>query len=263
MSERTLFSIGTNRYNSSSFGGHKLKLKKRSLQRLASLSAVGAGAVFVTADQAEASAIVYSGPLNISLGWPNPGGTGGSYSQTLGGGNAFQFKGHAFTHVRGSNIQFGRSVYATGRGSLGFARTSRLLLPLFSAGQTWGGAPAGLGLEVIGRTFGTSGANTFYGSARGDFSHQYALFRFNPGAGMLYGWVELSGSVTAANSSLPSFGPSLTIEGWAYDTTGAPIHAGDTGSAVPEPGTFAGTGLAALALGAAGMRRWRAARRLA
>ena len=36
---------------------------------MASLSAVGAGAVFVTADKAEASPIVYSGPLDVQVGW--------------------------------------------------------------------------------------------------------------------------------------------------------------------------------------------------
>jgi hypothetical protein len=50
----------------------------------------------------------------------------------------------------------------------------------------------------------------------------------------------------------------VTLVDWAYDTSGAQIFAGDTGT--PEPSTFALSGLAALALGAKGLRSWRAAR---
>jgi hypothetical protein len=57
-----------------------------------------------------------------------------------------------------------------------------------------------------------------------------------------------------------SNGPDLTVVSWAFDDTGAPIHAGDEGGTVPEPGTLGTTGLAALTLGALGVRRWRNAR---
>jgi hypothetical protein len=50
------------------------------------------------------------------------------------------------------------------------------------------------------------------------------------------------------------------LEGYAYDDSGAYIPAGDTGG-IPEPSTFVLTGLGALVLGAAGLRRWRAARK--
>ena len=49
--------------------------------------------------------------------------------------------------------------------------------------------------------------------------------------------------------------------GWAYDTSGAQIPAGDMGT--PEPSTFALSGLAALALGAKGLRARREARKKA
>ena len=230
-----------------------MKLKQRNLQRLASLSAVGAGAVFVTADKAEASAITYSGPLNISLGWPNPGHTG-SYTQTF-GGQGFRFKAFSTGTGLASGFQSVRSIYVSRIGNLNFGNGPQ------GAGATWGSSLGQSFLPVIDRAWGTRNGNSFhhiYGF--GAFSDRYLLFRFNPGAGPLYGWMELTASAADASGADPTLGPSLTIQGWAYDTTGAKIHAGDTGSATPEPGTFALTGLAALALGAACQRRVPAAR---
>lgn len=72
----------------------------------------------------------------------------------------------------------------------------------------------------------------------------YFGFRFTPNATTLYGWASITFE----------FGPGggLTVNEWAYEQTGAPIQVG----AVPEP-AVAAAGLGALALGAAGLRRWR------
>lgn len=74
-------------------------------------------------------------------------------------------------------------------------------------------------------------------------------FRFKISGSFHYGWATLT----------PTAGPigqGITItEGYYEDVADTPIMAGDTG-AVPEP-EVAAVGLGALALGAAGLRRWR------
>ena len=93
-------------------------------------------------------------------------------------------------------------------------------------------------------------------SASSKFTDKYFLFSFKDASNkVLYGWIE--GSLT--DNTYDSMTYHLTS--YAYDDTGAAIHAGDTGAAVPEPGT-ASLGLlgAALVGGAAGVRRWKEAK---
>ncbi|WOO39819.1 hypothetical protein [Rubellicoccus peritrichatus] len=65
------------------------------------------------------------------------------------------------------------------------------------------------------------------------------------------GWAE----VTFYNDSNPS-GIGVTVHRWAFQDDGSNIQVG----AIPEPATIA-TGLGALAMGAAGLRRWRKAKK--
>ncbi len=70
-----------------------------------------------------------------------------------------------------------------------------------------------------------------------------------------YGWVDLNTTLTGGVGAGSNF--TLTVEGYAYQTTiNTPIVGGDTGAggATPEPGT---AGLALLALGAGGVGAWR------
>lgn len=98
-------------------------------------------------------------------------------------------------------------------------------------------------------------AHIAYGSdfqdAAGFISGQegYIGFRYKSAVTdtILYGWA----SVTIT----PGFSGSFTINEWAYDASGASIQVGQT-SAIPEPANVA-VGLGALALGAAGLMRWR------
>jgi hypothetical protein len=166
-------------------------------------------------------------------------------------------------------VYWRRSLYVGNNGfpcvlQFAFKGTSQPL-GLYNAGAVWNSVFAvASSINVNGRrSFGDNRLSGFAASSGNpNFTDQYALFTFAPGDGLHYGWIELSGSVTRAFGDSSSYGPSVTVEGWAYETTpGVTIRAGDTGPAVPEPGSFALTGLAALALGAAGTRRWRAARK--
>ena len=77
------------------------------------------------------------------------------------------------------------------------------------------------------------------------------LFRSLKDSSTYYGWAK-------ATLTEGEYG-AITISEWAYnDVAGASITVGDTGnSAVPEPSSFAITGLGLLAAGAGGVRRWR------
>jgi hypothetical protein len=186
---------------------------------------------------------------------------------------------HRAVKAWGSNgVKFGLGAY--------FSARPFNFLNIVASGATWGGNPSSGVNAVIARRQGVSFAN---GALGGNFTDMYALFQFsNVGSptGFLYGWLELSSFV--APSGTNTTGPRVTVEGWAYDTTGTPIAAGagnlggggnggpvcgsvgddheggegdDNGCSVPEPSTAVMFGFAALALGATGLRRWRAARK--
>ncbi len=93
-------------------------------------------------------------------------------------------------------------------------------------------------------------SNTKYELA--GYGKQYALFRFDVGPQTDYGWLEMNLSYSRDS------GPLLQLIAYAYDTSGKPIAAG----AIPEPGHLP-LAIGAFALGAIGLREWRARRKAA
>jgi len=246
-----------------------IKIGKPNLKRLATLSALGAGALGVTAGAAEASTIVYSGILDEKVGF----GRGWGTKATIAGpdGVAAIFGRGGFP-TNCSVVCAGSRV--VGLGGRNGSHGTEFLVPghqgLFSVVSAFPqnakfGTPARLfggGVVAVTWCVGPSRpCNPTNASILGQYTKfsptdRYILFEFTGGdlSEPLYGWAQLSVDMT-------SHGPDVTLINYAYDTSGAQIPAGDKGT--PEPSTVALTGLAALALGAQGLRSWRAARKAA
>jgi hypothetical protein len=238
------------------------KKRKTLNQKVASLSALGVGAVVAGAGTAEAS-VVYYPNVNAEVGF---GINGAAFYQSPGLGSnsaSFAFVRQAVDFGTGGSSIHGRFVGAYGCGCVWFATTGNSFLKLVKAGVNWTSAMASYtSARIGGRIWGALGTvssppSPFATSAGpiSSFSDMYALFNFDSGPNTLYGWIHLSFSVSPQFGDDPSFGPSLTILDFAYDDTGAQLAAGVTST--PEPSTAVSTGLAALALGAAGLRPWR------
>ena len=151
------------------------------------------------------------------------------------------------THTRQTLISSSRIV--TGRQEAGYVRikTQASFFVMANAGATWNQIA---GLQTIS---GFAGAANYGSAFPGSYSDKYLLFRFKDstqaGSPLRYGWVELS----LANSPGNSGHPDISIEGYAWDTTGAFLASGQ----VPEPSSTALLALGALTLGAKGLRSWR------
>jgi hypothetical protein len=259
-----------------------VKVKKKNLTRLASLSALGAGALGVGAKNAHAGIIYtsfptpkptvgfsaassfYVNPIASNLGF---GGfrlfitaTPGTHSTSL----HFEFSvlakvmlqgmtGMKFQEVAGPGFIWNKTVSSFSNKAL------RSLKFFYSTNYTMvkhTPATNGQSITTYQRVLKSSHSGTnVLQDRQGDF---YLLFTFNPtGSQDLYGWLHLNG--------LPpdpcGCGPRLDTQliDMAFDDSGALIQTG----ASPEPATAIPTGLGALALGATGLRRWRKSRKQA
>ena len=246
-----------------------MKLNSANARRLASLSALGGGALVTGVGQA---AVVYTtlplGKVGFSTGFNASFAT----NNAAFGGVGFKFDRSSFTTVQSTSVRrYGRNVLFSGHGGAKFAvygsSTSGGFLHLFKSGSTMGtanrvpnGAAAVRGWERISaRTTSGTSIRTTHHAFPASFSNEYALFTFTFDGNPYYGWVELSLNNQNVFGTPAGAGPDLTISAWAFQE-GTPLPAGDTGI-VPEPATLATTALAALVLGAVGVRRWRSSRR--
>ena len=213
--------------------------------RLATYAAAGvAVTAAATAHHAQA-AIVYSGPVSIT----EPATATGVYLDLVTGVTGtslssvpnFDFDAYD-TKPRGAGVLSFYALFSNGDGVVGTSANGATALTPFVS--TVSSASGFLDADVSAKAFDTIGT-------------EYVGIEFdndNTGA-VNYGWLELA--------STSATGTPATILGYAYDNSGASIVVGQTGlSAVPEPGTNAALGLGALALGAAGVRRWRQNRRV-
>jgi len=231
------------------------KLKRTNRKRLASLSALGAGALGLAAGPANANDVVFSGVINVQVPYPHstytipgPNGAGGVIKYNSG----CQFTCGSFGHeiyIESKPGKYGTQfrVLATGPHN-----SSALGEPL---GAVWG--------TVAGKS--TNAADivgTFDGVLGTKFSStdRYMLFRFQGGAlkHAFYGWARIE----------IIHGSFEDLVDWAYAPSGVHLPAGYHGAGehdaetigTSEPSAVDATGLPALALGSSGVRRWRAAR---
>ena len=200
--------------------------------RLAAYAAAGAAVATVAIAPDAGATVVYSGPTTITV----PNNVDGIYLDLVTGATATSSASLPGFDVNPYGAS-GFSVYTPTTG--GFDSTN-------------GTAPAAL---ALGTSIGPS--STFVSGAAAAPAFRVTGTEFmglefiNDTTGALdYGWVEYT---TTATKGFPA-----TIIGYAYDNAGGSILAGQIlSSPVPEPGTDAALGLGALALGAAGVRRWR------
>lgn len=235
---------------------------KKSLARLASISALGAGALAV------ASPALAPGVINSLTGKVG-------FSSGYGSSAKLSFAGTQLNVFR-SSFTTGRfaiwSVYAAGLKSAFHIKLSAAAL-----GKTWNSLTnhsstgVGLGARIC------SGSSCQLYAPAGDV---YRLFRFKSGGKTLYGWLEyavtgsastgpnmdLTGSAsTGPNADLTgsiSTGPNVNLIALAWDPSGNKLPAGraPAPSSIPVAPPPILAGIAALILGAEGYRSWRAAR---
>jgi hypothetical protein len=253
-----------------------VKVKNKNAARLASLTALGAGAVGLTAKDAHAGIVYtnFSPPTFVVGGSPAsfsfhtapifPGGLGGfqlfTASKYVFNTSRFHFGVNATLQIILKGLDGLQFQSAPGPGFIwnttapGFTnkvlRSKRTFYSLNFTSKKYVPATNGKSSTTYRLVFKSSkfsGSNPI--DRIGDF---YMLFTFNPtGTQDLYGWLHLYGACGC--------GLDTVLVDMAYEDSGAFIETG----ASPEPATGIPTGLAALALGATGIRRWRKSRKQA
>jgi hypothetical protein len=153
------------------------------------------------------------------------------------------------THTRQTFLSLTSTRWITGRQEGGYVRlrTNVSFFVRANAGQKWA---TGGGVVTSNGFVGYAKPGSTFPPA---FNDKYFLFEFKdstqPGSPVCFGWIEVSLAISAGNTGQPD----LAIQGYAYDTSGAQLSAGQ----VPEPSAPALLALGAMALGAKGLRSWR------
>ena len=251
----------------------KIRLKKTNVKRLASLTALSAGTLGITAGPANAGDVFWSGIVDKKVGFDKGFGTRADIAGPNGAGGILgvtNFSCCSMTLFTGrATVLLGEKHGSNGT-SFHFLSTQTKnhlrLAAALPAGAVWGTAFQGkstdgaavaqwhLEPEVVS---GTRRVTAFTPANR------YLLFRFTGGnlPHDMYGWAQLS--VTFDNNMAFYRFPDVILIDWAFDASGAQLPAGDRGAPQligRDSSALAPTGLAALALGASGVRAWRAAR---
>jgi hypothetical protein len=264
--------------------------KKETLKKLASLSALGAGAIFLTGQKAQAGSITFFNGPTGKVGFSSGFGTSFN-SKSLLSNIHFGFdRASRGLSLSTSNVRTHSAKSVRFGGSAKF-KTTNGHLAIFNAGAAWNTLAAGslfTGL-LASRTFmrkvvthfnsfstsSTSSASSnlkrlFHVAFKPNFSttttRRYSTSRAGRNGLQSFSNEYALFTFTANSTSYYGWvqlslslgntsGPDLTITDYAFDNTGQFIAAGDTGT--PEPATFT---LMALALGAVGVRRLRASR---
>ena len=134
------------------------------------------------------------------------------------------------------------TVLSTDNGSTNLAFAQQV-----SAGQVWNGNSASTNSVLQNQiffTFSEAGSNPATWTNPDANGTKYINFLIEDGGAFTYGWIQLDWNITDVNDW------SVSIGNWAYTSDG-PLAAGDTAGSQAVPGLG---GLAALAIGAAGVR---------
>jgi hypothetical protein len=240
-----------------------LKLKRANRKRLASLSALGAGALGAVAIPANANDIVFSGVINVDVPYAvhqytmaGPEGAGGMIYVNS-GCQITCFQISSGVGIRSKPGKYGTQfrLLATGfRNSYAVGEPQDAIWGTAAGKST---KSASIAFHVL-----LHGSETKFTSA-----DRYLLFRFQGGALKhdMYGWARMKVTLYP----YPNYQvPKVELIDWAYDPSGIRLPAGYHGagqsepeeSGMSQPSSLDTTGLPALYLGAPGLRRLRAAR---
>lgn len=211
--------------------------RDRRLQKQLAAYSITAGAALALANPANAS-IIYSGAQNIDIDSSNPaqsididgGGTGADFTFNFGVGLLYSVP-FPFIKLNGANAS-AEVIAPLTIGNYAFVAPippSFLISSLAAYPNIWKSSGI-LNQTYLGTPFG------YFAGVQ-----DYIGIQFDISGSQHFGWIEYQGDSTVSG----------TILGWAYeDNPGQAIGPG----AVPLPGTF---GLGLLALGAAGVARFR------